>query len=172
LGHYLRDHGEQLSANAKLTKRAFYEPIPSALRDRVHLVGYVDYRELPQIYAAGDLFLFCYLADNFPGAMTEVGLMERPMIALMKGGIPEIITREGQPLSLALTGEVEELIANQLVAHVRNHLGNPMEAVDLARQLGSHLRERFNVGHILSQMEAHYGSALTKKARHASLSTG
>ena len=90
----------------------------------------------------------------------------------MRGGILEIISRQGQPLALTLMGEDEAHIADQLVAHVRRHLGNSMEATDLARQFGKHLREQFNVDRILNQMEEHYESALAEKGRRAVLSTG
>ncbi|NNE18899.1 MAG: glycosyltransferase family 4 protein [Myxococcales bacterium] len=163
LGHNLSDTGSQVSANAKLTKEAFYNPIPQRFRDRVHLCGFVDHDVLPEIYPAADLFIFCYLSDNFPGALTEVGLSARPMVTLMRGGIPEIVTREGRPLTLGINAASESEIASQLVDAVRTFLLNRESAEALAAELNSHLRERFGEEEIVDQMQQAYRSAHEKK---------
>lgn len=61
----------------------------AGVADRVVLAGYR--RDMPEVYAALDLFVFPSIVDALPNAVIEAQAMELPVVANRIGGVPEIV---------------------------------------------------------------------------------
>jgi glycosyltransferase involved in cell wall biosynthesis len=85
--------------------RSFAES--EGLADRVHLLGYRQ--DVPDILAAGDVFVMPSLSEGLPLALEEAMSASLPVIASNVGGIPEVVEHErealltppGDPIALA-----------------------------------------------------------------------
>jgi glycosyltransferase involved in cell wall biosynthesis len=77
IGHFNKD-GKNLTENPKYQISDVMKKVNISIKDRVHLVGYIDHSLLNEVIKAGDLYLFAYLADNFPGSLIEIALSETP----------------------------------------------------------------------------------------------
>ncbi len=163
IGHYRTEGEGDLTANSKLTRREVLEMVPDHCRDRIHFAGYVDHALMPRILAGGDLFLFCYLCDNFPNALAEVALTERPLVALLRGGIPEMLCVDGRCLAMTIPDGPEEVVGDRLVAIVRDHRSNPENGFRLASKLRSHLLRSFSPETVGDRMAETYRCALERK---------
>jgi glycosyltransferase involved in cell wall biosynthesis len=163
LGRYGQGDDSASTANVKLSKQEFYAGIPERFHDRVQLAGFIPHNELPHILPAGDLYLFCYLADNFPGALAEVALCERPIVALLRGGVREMLNCKGEYLALTIDGTSENEISGQLVESVFKHRRDPLPGLALARALRRHLLCNFAEGVMLQRMLKLYDAALERK---------
>lgn len=161
IGHYA-ESGE-LTANTKLDADAFYSGIPNRCHRRVHLAGYVDHKMLPSVLRAADMFAVCYLGDNFPGAVLEIALAERPMAVLLRGGIPEMIIAEDRPLSFMLDDDCPLSIADQLVHAAMEIRQNPIGAKEQAVALRRHVINRFSPEAVATRLIGHYDFRLEEK---------
>lgn len=60
-----------------------------------HHAGYIDSPEkMALVYSAGDIFLFCSLADNHPLSVLETMSVGTPTVGFATGGIPEIVIQD------------------------------------------------------------------------------
>jgi glycosyltransferase involved in cell wall biosynthesis len=66
------------------------------LADRVHLLGYRE--DVPDILAAGDMFVMPSLSEGLPLALVEAMSASLPVIASQVGGIPEVVEHEREAL--------------------------------------------------------------------------
>lgn len=165
VGHYAAS-GE-LTANSKLDRETFYAGIPETCHHRAHLAGYVDHGELPHIFPAADLFAVCYLADNFPGVVLEIALAEKPLVALLRGGIPEMILDGDRPLALILDDSRPEAPADQLLQAALQHHSDPSRAASLAGRLRGHVIRRFGPETVTTRILASYDERLERKRKAA-----
>jgi hypothetical protein len=133
------------------------------LRKNMHFTGFIDHKVLPEILPAGDIFPICYLSDNFPGALAEIALSKLPMIAYMKGGIPEMITKNGEILSLNFTAEEKNDAAEKLLKQLIWHYQEPYRGQELADKLNTHIRSNFEKKSIVSKLVSKYLELLRKK---------
>lgn len=165
VGHYLQENGVILTANRKLTKHEILEGLTYQQRQRVHLAGYIEHACLPEVMAAGDLFVIAYLGDNFPGTVAEIGISTRPMVALMRGGIPEMICRNGETLALAVEGQLtcETEIASRMHTEILAHAHNPTKGMTLAAMLHTHMKQSFSPNKIVREMLTKYEWHLNRK---------
>jgi glycosyltransferase involved in cell wall biosynthesis len=161
IGHY--GASGELTANSKLALETFYSGIQEQWRNRVHLTGYIDHGELPHVLPAADLFAVCYLADNFPGVVLEIALSEKPLVALLRGGVPEMIVDQDRPLALVLDDELPRSIPEQLRDAARSHFHDPSEARMLARELRHHVLGRFSPETVTPRLLATYDHFLNRK---------
>ena len=104
---------------------AFFEAVVNRLRkkayfllfgtnspqfSRVHTVGFVDdYRKMPLLYGAADLFLATSLEEAFGQTIMEASACGVPVAAFSVGGIPEV-ARDGVNARLAADLSEEALI--------------------------------------------------------------
>ncbi len=74
--------------------RAQFEDLARHLgvRDAVHFAGFVE--DMPQVYAALDVFLFPALFDALPNSLLAAMAYALPVVAIARGGVPEIIEDE------------------------------------------------------------------------------
>lgn len=134
------------------------ETLPADVHDHIHFAGYVDHGLLPDLMAAGDVFPICYLRDNFPGVLAEVGLSKRPIIAYLKGGVPEMVRAEdGSYLAQTIPGEVSvEEASDALAQGIEEIYRHPEQAQRKADALCSHLRKSYDTGTLVNQMLESY----------------
>jgi glycosyltransferase involved in cell wall biosynthesis len=161
IGHHQKDDGDNLTSNIKLTPKGIYGHLSPEYRDKVFFTDYLDHNVLPEIMEAGDLFPICYLGDNFPGVVAEIGLSQRPMAVFMRGGIPEMIEREGEPLAYHFSQTATA--GYDLAKHIIKHYSDPTKALEIARQLRTHLIHKFSANNVTRQMIAQYSESLEAK---------
>lgn len=71
--------------------------IPAKYYKYIVFANYIDHKLLPDIVASGDLFPIMSLGDNFPGTVAEISLAAKPILALKRGGVAEMLTnRKGK----------------------------------------------------------------------------
>ncbi|HEX6533142.1 MAG TPA: glycosyltransferase family 4 protein [Gemmatimonadaceae bacterium] len=86
------------------------------IADRVHLLGFRS--DVPDILAAGDVFVMPSLSEGLPLALVEAMSMALPIIASDVGGIPEVVSRAEEALLVppgdaeALAGAIRDLLAH------------------------------------------------------------
>lgn len=130
------------------------DTLPANVRDHVHFTGYVDHGLLPNLMPAGDVFPICYLRDNFPGVLAEVGLSKRPIIAYLKGGVPEMVRAEnGDYLVQTIPGEASvEEASDALAQGIEDIYRHPEQAQRKADALCGHLQKSYNTDTLVKQM--------------------
>ncbi|MBT8397254.1 MAG: glycosyltransferase family 4 protein [Gemmatimonadetes bacterium] len=161
IGHFASS--DELTANSKLPPEAFYSGIPERWRSQVHLTGFIDHGDLHQVLPGADLFAVCYLADNFPGVVLEIALSEQPVVALLRGGVREMIMGRDRPMALVLDDALPDSISEQLRAAANQHFRDPTEGKTLARKLRLHVLDRFSPDTVTPSLLATYDHHLDRK---------
>jgi glycosyltransferase involved in cell wall biosynthesis len=108
------------------------------LSDRIRLLGHRE--DMPAIYAACDLLLFCGIADNFGMVITEAMAMERPVVAVAIHGPGEIVRHEETGLLVPPPGDPDAL-ANAVERGL-----DPQLAAVMGRNGRQRVVERYTIG--------------------------
>jgi glycosyltransferase involved in cell wall biosynthesis len=125
------------------------------LADRVVITGPRD--DIPELFAAMDLFVMTSRQEGLPVALIEAMMAAKPIVATAVGGIPEALT-DGEEGVLVRSDDREGLAAAVLGL-----------AADAARRsrMGSRARERANRTYsaraVLETLEGRYASILKGK---------
>jgi glycosyltransferase involved in cell wall biosynthesis len=122
IGHCGDDNDKNYNANTKLSPKRLYVRIPKRYRKFVKFTDYIDHKILPQILPAGDVFPIMSLGDNFPGTVAELSLAQKPIIALMRGGVKEMLSDHGNrpaaySLGSSLNGASRRLVRAVIKLH-------------------------------------------------------
>lgn len=160
----------ELTANEKVDADTFYAGIPQRWHDRVHLAGFIEHAKLPNVLPAGDMYAFCYLGDNFPGALLEVGLEGIPVAVLMRGGIPEMVLDGDEPLALAIYDGAGRSLEEQLIAAAMSVRGDPTTAKGRAERFRRHIVQKYAAGRVAEELLQKYERALLNKIRQSNAS--
>lgn len=163
IGHYVKDNGDSLTANDKLSPSFVLDQIPEKFRGHVHFTGYIDHDKMPSIMNAGDIFPICYLGDNFPGTIAEIGLSQRPMIVIPRGGVKEMIKKDGEYLTQVIDGSSNEELASNLARKLLDFAKDPEYSKELAPRFRSHLISSFDATKIVQRMLEEYSSRISEK---------
>ena len=164
LGHHGGNESKNLTANTKLSPAVLLEKIPAQYRHQVAFAGYVDHAELPSIIESGDAFPIMYLGDNFPGVVAEIALMEKPILALARGGLNEMLRNEsgqfiaydlGSSLQTASTNLAEGLLTLYSQPQVREVMGKSLNAL---------IRNKYNPEMIAKEIIEFYCMSLARKS--------
>jgi glycosyltransferase involved in cell wall biosynthesis len=120
------------------------------LAERVTFLGHRD--DVPDILAAGDLYVMPSLSEGLPLSLLEALFAEKPVVASAVGGIPEVVT-DGESGRLvppndppALAGALAEL------------LRDPRRARSLAGAGLRRAREAFTLEHMTTEYERLYAA--------------
>lgn len=161
IGHHIKDDGDSLTSNKKLSPREIQDCIPDDLRSRVHFTGYVRHDVMPRLIMAGDVFPLCYLGDNFPGTLAEIALRKKPIIAYLKGGIPEMIRDEMENfLALTIPADVHPNdVPQKLSDAVMEFRRDNDKYVALAEKLYAHVYHKFHPRKVVYDVMRSYMSA-------------
>lgn len=180
VGYLLPDKGQQLliralsvlrAASGDLGKRCrlllvgdgpyrkSLEQLARELRveSAVHFTGFVE--DLSQVYAALDVFLFPSLLDALGTSLLAAMACALPVIALARGGVPEIVKHERN--GLLVFGPDLNAYPEAIAAAAARLLHN----ADLAKRLGADAREtiqqRFAADRMIEHMLRIYGQIVS-----------
>lgn len=170
VGHFLDSDDCQITSNNKLRPSQLIGKIDSEIASRVHFTGYIPHEHMPEIIAAGDAFPVLYLGDNFPGVIAEIGLSQRPLIAYMRGGIPEMVKdQHGIPLCYPITDDEIHGATMTCCNHLRSiYLNRNME---FAREkaLQQMLVSKFSPRHVAQMAISQYRNTMRSKSNSDNL---
>jgi glycosyltransferase involved in cell wall biosynthesis/predicted metal-dependent phosphoesterase TrpH len=145
------------------------ERLRERLGERATFLGWLQGRELAQVYASADIFLFPSATDTFGQVILEAQASALPVVALARGG-PLSLIEDGlsgllcEPDAEALAGRVLELAASPLL---RRRLAAAGLAAVRERTWESALgRLADGYRQVLSTAGAHHGND-TRGERHA-----
>jgi glycosyltransferase involved in cell wall biosynthesis/predicted metal-dependent phosphoesterase TrpH len=172
-GRLTKEKGVDLLADAFLAARARDPrlhlvlagggPEEAALRERLGdhatFLGWLGGRELPQVYASADAFLFASVTDTFGQVILEA----------QGSGLPVVAVGEGGPASLVQSGETGLLCAadpDALASALCTVTGTPLLAERLRRAALAGVRERTWAAS-LDQLARGYGETLRRTTRSA-----
>ena len=152
------------NSNVKLSREQVLETAGLQYSYKVHVVGYVDHKLLPQIYNAGDVFPICYLADNFPGTVLEIALAERPLIALARAGVREMVMDDkGNHQTLVLEGDNNSELAQSLARCIQIVSDKSQVARETATRFREHILKRYDSEMTVKSLLAVYNKLLDEK---------
>ena len=126
LGH-LEKENSHLTLNKKYTRQAIEGLLEQKFKKNIHICGYFPYKKLHQIYALSDTFLFCYLHDNFPGALIEASLSGKNIVYLNRAGCKEMMYYKGKQLALPFNARTKEKIIDTGVKMLIKSLQSPYQ---------------------------------------------
>src|SRR5690606_27741909 len=80
IGHHGgHSNSKIMTANTKISPAELLRLIPSKFHRFIAFAGYVEYKKLPRLIMAGDVFPIMYRGDNFPGTVAEISLAAKPI---------------------------------------------------------------------------------------------
>jgi len=125
--------------------------------DRIHLLGRLEYGELPGVYASPDVAVAPTFSDNVPFWVLEILASGVPMVASRVGGIPEVL-EDGKNGLLVPPGSAQRL-ADAVVSLLND--GNRRKEIGRAARTSS---EQFTWDRTASATVAWYREALHRGA--------
>lgn len=165
IGHHNPGDGTELTANKKMSVETLRSQLSPAANKNVHFTGYVPHDRLPRIMPAGDLFVISYLGDNFPGVVAEVGLSKRPLLALLRGGVNEMLETPEGYAALVMQSDSDADIISQGIVQIVAHHKDPAIGVRHAEQLYEKLLKEYGESKVVQQLISTYSKSLDRK-RH------
>jgi len=163
-GHHGGNESKNLTANTKLSPARVIESLPAQYRHQVAFAGYVDHSELPSIIESGDAFPIMYLGDNFPGAVAEIALMEKPILALSRGGLNEMLRNENEQFVAYDLGSSIQTASTNLANGLLDLYSHPRVREDMGKSLGALIRKKYNPEVIAKEIIEFYSRCLAKKS--------
>jgi glycosyltransferase involved in cell wall biosynthesis len=163
IGHHDQENGEELTANQKLSCEVLRSSVSAAANKNIHFTGYIPHEELPHIMVAGDLFVVSYLGDNFPGVVAEIGLSKRPLLALLRGGVTEMLATAEGPAALTIDSSNDQEIICSGAAQIVSYCLDPSEGVLHAEKLYKKLIEEYDETKVVERLITSYCHALQRR---------
>lgn len=128
--------------------RRLAEPIKSS----VIFTGYIDNSELPALYSAAKVFIFPVLWDDpSPKTMYEAAACEAPILATLRGGIPEIVINGSSAVLLKTPYSLSNLVRSTI-----SLLRSKRKGVRLGKAARKRMLERFTIQKITKAWEKVY----------------
>lgn len=163
LGHHGGNDSKALTANTKLSPNILTQRIPEQYRHQVAFAGYVSHNILPMIIESGDVFPIMYLGDNFPGTVAEIALMEKPILALSRGGVNEMLQNDAGEMIAYNLGSSIEMAPSNLANGLLDLYDNPQKAKEIGQKLNLLIRESYNPEKVTKALLSFYRTNLAKK---------
>ena len=120
----------------------------AGIADRIHILGFRD--DIPDIFAAGDLFAMPSLSEGLPLALIEAMSFGLPVIVSRVGGIPEVVTDDVDAL-LVPPSDV-----GALAGALRALIGDPVRRRRLGDVARTRARRDFAIGPMADRYERLY----------------
>jgi glycosyltransferase involved in cell wall biosynthesis len=124
------------------------------LSERVHMLGYRE--DVAEILSVTDLFILSSVSEGLSIATIEA----------MGAGVPVVVTASGGPEEIVTDGETGLIVppadARALAEKGLSLLRDSHRANSLALSGQHHVREKFQIGHMIKQYEALYDDLLRK----------
>jgi len=127
------------------------------VKDLITFTGYFPDEELPNLYAASDVFVLPALYENFPFVILESQASGLPVISTRVGGIPEYII-EGENGLLIDPGKPEQLADAMITL-----LSDTNLIVKLGKAGRKRVEEKFAWPQIIDQVIETYRNVLEKQ---------
>ena len=162
-GHHGGNENKNLTANTKLSPSKMLEKIPEKFKHQVAFAGYVNHAELPIIIESGDAFPIMYLGDNFPGVVAEIALMEKPILALARGGLNEMLRNEKEELLAYDLGSSIQTASDNLAKGLINLYNDVNGRNEMGSKLNSLIRKKYSPEKITKDLIEYYNICLSKK---------
>jgi glycosyltransferase involved in cell wall biosynthesis len=124
------------------------------LSNRVHMLGYRE--DVAEILTVTELFMLSSISEGLSIATIEAMGAGVPVVVTASGGPEEIVT-DGETGLIVPTADAQALAEKGLTVLRDSHLANRLA---LSGQL--HVREKFQIGHMIKQYEALYDDLLQK----------
>lgn len=125
-GHLFAEIYQQLKDEVEFLAFGWHDPLKNA--KSLHKIALVrDYRKMPLIYSAADLFVGTSLEEAFGQTFCEAQACGLPVVAFAVGGVPEI-ARDGVGARL-----VHTLTAEAVIQEIRFFRANLQVRADYAR---------------------------------------
>jgi glycosyltransferase involved in cell wall biosynthesis len=139
-GHLFLEIHQQLQGKAECIAFGWHDPLrsPQSLR-RTGLVR--DYRRMPLIYSAADLFVGTSLEEAFGQTFCEAQACGLPVVAFAVGGVPEV-ARHGVGARLA-----SSLTAKSMMDEISFFQSNSKARTDYARAGRAMVEAEFSLQH-------------------------
>jgi glycosyltransferase involved in cell wall biosynthesis len=140
-------------------KRADYEGRLRQLgiRDRVHLAGLVEPREVARLIAGMDLLVHASQWEGLPRAAVQALLMEKPVVSFDIDGAPEVVIPDRTGILVPLND------VPALAAAIVELAGNPTRREALGRAGRSLCLTRFDARAMVERLEGIYGELTQSK---------
>ena len=162
IGHYHIDGDNELTANKKLSVSDLKSSLSINAQQNIFFVGYIDHHKIPSVMQAGDLFIINYLGDNFPGVIAEIGLSKRPLLALPRGGVKEILEVDDKYAALIIDGFTSEEIINSGVKQILSFYSSVKDDF-LVDMFYKKLIQNYNEDTIVELLLSSYSNSLNEK---------
>lgn len=134
--HYLTDafrltcekypNVELTVAGCSVSEADVKNSFPSAIREKITVIPFVDRKDMPNIYAAHDVFVFPSLVEGMPLTLLEAMASGMPVIATNTSGMADIVEDEFNGLLVEPANAKELAKAIAVLLH----------SVELRKQLG------------------------------------
>jgi len=115
--------------------------------------------DVPEVLAAGDVFVLPSLTEALPTVLAEAGAAGLPIVATAVGGIPEMVTHHSSALLVPPGDEAALSDALDLV------LANPRQAAAMGKAGRRIARERFDVRRQASVLVEEYRHLIATRSR-------
>lgn len=155
IGHHAQKGEGQLTANTKASPETILESLTPKEKERVAFTGYIKHEKLPLVLAAGDAFPILSLEDNFPGTVAEIALAKKPVVALMRGGVKEMINYNKKCYAYSLGSDIEKA-DKKLVKKIAYIYNNPNHSKQVSEELCAMMQKRFQPETVLKNMFHYY----------------
>lgn len=165
-GHHAPDDADWSNANTKLSPQSLYAALPKEFHKNLIFYNYVPHSKLPLVLAGGDVFPILSLGDNFPGSVAEIALSSKPIAALERGGVKEML-QDTQGLFRGFSlgsdlGQASKRLANALI---QLHANKEMRT-ELGHTLQQLLMHKYNPETVVPNLMQTYWDALCEKQRN------
>lgn len=110
------------------------------IKHRIIFTGYIDYSDMPTIYALGNVAVLPSIWEEPAGmTMVEAVIAGTPLITTNSGGIPEYI-----PKGAAIILERDEHLVDNIISAICDLMDNPEKAKNMSEK-GSELKNKLNL---------------------------
>lgn len=125
---------------------SYLREICESFKERVVFTGFVDYCNLPEVYAIADIVVLPSMWEE-PAGMTMIEAMacQRPLITTISGGIPEYVGKDNCVLL-----ERNDTIIQELAKTMADLLNNTEKAKIMSQKARKQV-EKFNEGFYFEQ---------------------
>jgi glycosyltransferase involved in cell wall biosynthesis len=146
----------QKEPNARLVIVGSYNPnfakgIPTNLREKIQLTGFVKNNKIPALMKNSDIFVLPSLSEGIPNVVLEAMAVGLPVVATRVGGVPELIS-DGENGFLVPPKSSEKLAEKILLLLGNKSLRDHISQNNLIES------KKYDVNTITSSLEGYFKS--------------
>lgn len=169
IGHCGDDKDKNLNANTKLAPKALLATLPKKYHSSVAFTDYIHHSRVPLIIQAGDVFPIMSIGDNFPGSVVEISLSAKPIIALERGGVKEMLSDDSGKLIALSAGKNLESAAQQLSKKLIFLASKPEYREEIGSRLRNLMLHKFSPDKTIHKILSQYKTVLENNSKRLKL---